>query len=174
MMKIKILGLVLLASTSIFAQKTGEEIFKENGCNACHMLTDMKLVGPGLKGVLDRRDREWIKSWIRNSADLIAKGDEQAVALFEEYNKVPMLAYDIKDEEIDVLIDYISGTKAEEVAAPVVETPKEDTVVVNKPKEKSGLSKALSNRPLLTYFFVSVLFLLLAALFTAWSVSRKK
>jgi mono/diheme cytochrome c family protein len=31
----------------------GAEVFKANGCNGCHTLTDQKLVGPGLKGALD-------------------------------------------------------------------------------------------------------------------------
>lgn len=31
----------------------GEALFLSKGCNACHLTTDQKLVGPGLKGVMD-------------------------------------------------------------------------------------------------------------------------
>lgn len=31
----------------------GEQIFKTGDCVACHTTTDQKLVGPGLKGVMD-------------------------------------------------------------------------------------------------------------------------
>lgn len=31
----------------------GEQIFKTSDCVACHAITDQKLVGPGLKGVMD-------------------------------------------------------------------------------------------------------------------------
>jgi mono/diheme cytochrome c family protein len=31
----------------------GELVFKSSDCQGCHMLTDQKLVGPGLKGVMD-------------------------------------------------------------------------------------------------------------------------
>ena len=31
----------------------GEQVFNSSDCKACHTLTDQKLVGPGLKGVMD-------------------------------------------------------------------------------------------------------------------------
>jgi cytochrome c len=31
----------------------GEALFKEKGCVGCHALTDEKLIGPGLKGLMD-------------------------------------------------------------------------------------------------------------------------
>src|SRR6476661_3894456 len=35
-------------------------------CQACHKLTDEKLVGPGWKGVTQRRKPEWILNMITN------------------------------------------------------------------------------------------------------------
>ncbi len=83
----------------------GAAIFKQN-CTACHAL-DKKVVGPALKGVGDRRSKEWLRSWIKNSGKLIASGDKDAVALFNEYNKVAMPAFPtLSDEEIDNMIAY--------------------------------------------------------------------
>ena len=35
-------------------------------CQSCHKLTDEKLVGPGWKGVTDRRTPEWIMNFVTN------------------------------------------------------------------------------------------------------------
>ena len=49
-------------------------------CFACHKLTDEKLVGPGWKGVTDRRTPEWIMNFIVNTnvmldSDLVAQAE---------------------------------------------------------------------------------------------------
>ncbi len=44
----------------------GESIYKTK-CFACHKLTDEKLVGPGWKGVTDRRTPEWIMNFAINT-----------------------------------------------------------------------------------------------------------
>jgi mono/diheme cytochrome c family protein len=50
----------------------GEGIYKVK-CSACHKLTDEKLVGPGWKGVTDRRTPEWIMNFITNTDEMIEK-----------------------------------------------------------------------------------------------------
>jgi len=55
----------------------GQAIF-EAKCFSCHKLTDEKLVGPGWKGVTDRRTPEWIMNFITNTSvmldsDLVAQ-----------------------------------------------------------------------------------------------------
>lgn len=52
------------------AQTSGEDIFKQN-CVVCHRTDDQKMVGPGLKGINEKRSEEWLISWIRNSQKLI-------------------------------------------------------------------------------------------------------
>ena len=58
------------AVDSLAVQK-GEQIYKAN-CTSCHMMTDKVLIGPGLQGVTDRRNKEWLKKWINSSSDFIA------------------------------------------------------------------------------------------------------
>ena len=66
--------------------------FKAN-CKSCHKL-DAKLVGPGLAGVSKRAPSvQWIKDWVKNSAKVIARGDEYAVKIYEEYQKSQMTAF---------------------------------------------------------------------------------
>jgi hypothetical protein len=42
-------------------------------CAACHKLTDEKLVGPGWKGVTDRRTPEWIMNFVTNTEEMLEK-----------------------------------------------------------------------------------------------------
>ena len=62
-------------------------------------MTSAKLVGPGLKGVTDKYEKEWLIKWIRNSQELIASGDERAIKIYEEYNRTAMSSFYFSDEE---------------------------------------------------------------------------
>jgi hypothetical protein len=42
-------------------------------CASCHKLTDERLVGPGWKGVTDRRTPEWIMNFVTNTEEMIEK-----------------------------------------------------------------------------------------------------
>ena len=59
-------GLAILSLSagppSLMAQQSGEEIFQQK-CVACHALNADRLVGPGLAGVMTRRDRAWADAY---------------------------------------------------------------------------------------------------------------
>jgi mono/diheme cytochrome c family protein len=116
----KFLTLIILVlfSLSTFAQeiskdaaviKVGEELFNGN-CKSCHRVKQ-KLVGPALAGVYDRAPSiGWIKSWIRNSAKVVASGDAYAVALYNEYNKSQMTAFNsYTDDQIMSILAYVKA-----------------------------------------------------------------
>lgn len=85
--------------------KNGKKLFKSN-CASCHKL-DKKLVGPALTGVTDKYSEEWLKKWIRNNAELRASGDEDAIAIFEEYNGSVMSAFPtLSDQDIFDILQY--------------------------------------------------------------------
>jgi mono/diheme cytochrome c family protein len=128
-------ALSLITSISVSAQD-GEELFKTR-CTACHSVGAKRLVGPGLAGINDKRTQEWLVTWIKDSQAMIASGDADAVAIFEEYNKSPMIPFaDLSDAEIISMLDYIKGENSggdatastEEAAEPVadVEYTEED------------------------------------------------
>ena len=110
------LAIFLTSITSAFSQETvdslavqkGEQIYKAN-CTSCHMMTDKALIGPGLKGVTDRRNKAWLKKWINSSSDFIASGDADAIALYEEYNKVAMPSYYFEDADFEALFAYLKN-----------------------------------------------------------------
>ena len=85
--------------------KNGKKLFKQN-CASCHKL-DKKLVGPALTGVTDKYSEEWLLAWIRNNAELRASGDDDANAIFEEYNGSVMSAFPaLSDQDIFDILQY--------------------------------------------------------------------
>ena len=113
----------------------GENLFSSN-CASCHYYgpRDKKLVGPGLgEHTLDKYSKEWLYSWIRNSAEFIKSGDEQAIAVYEEYNKAAMSAFTyLTDDDLDNILAYleVGPAEAEEVA---LEPLQEDLSESNSP-----------------------------------------
>ena len=67
----------------------GKELFNQR-CAACHNIGGGRLVGPDLAGVSSRRSKNWLNTFIKSSMSMVKSGDETAVALFEEFNKMPM------------------------------------------------------------------------------------
>lgn len=117
----------------------GEALFNQH-CAACHKL-DSKMVGPALGGVVERLQSDhglgtdWLHKWIKNSTDLIASGDEYANQVFEEYNQVPMLAFEqLSDQEIDDILVYTSNPPA-----PKEEKTAEAAPAAGQPKDDGGL-----------------------------------
>lgn len=94
----------------------GESLFNEWACNTCHKV-DQKLVGPALKGVYDRRSLDWIYAFVQNSQKVIASGDEQANALYEEFGGLQMPAHDLSDDEILSIMAYVRHTEENPPAA---------------------------------------------------------
>ena len=84
----------------------GEKLYQAN-CTACHQI-DNKLIGPALRGVSDKYSEEWLIKWIKNSAEMIASGDPDAIAIYEEYNKSPMTAFPyFSDDDVRNILAYI-------------------------------------------------------------------
>ena len=111
--RILFLTVFLTFSLNLFAQADGEQIFKTN-CISCHTIGGGRLIGPDLEGVSKKRNAEWLKQWINSSSDFIASGDADAIAIFEEYNKVAMTSFYFEDEDMDALLTYLENPPIEE------------------------------------------------------------
>ena len=106
-----------LFSFNLYGQvEEGEKLFKQN-CASCHLMSSARLVGPGLEGVTDKYEKEWLISWIRNSQALIASGDERAIEVFEAYNKSVMTSFDFSDDEFTALLDSLANPPVKEEIA---------------------------------------------------------
>lgn len=131
--------MLLINPASIWAQDitgdaaNGKSLFNSQ-CAACHKL-DKKVVGPALGDVTQRRETEWLVSWIRNNEELRSSGDADAIAIFEEYNGSIMPAFPaLSDQDImDILTYTIEGSKPKEGG------PDETSVIVVEAEEDNTL-----------------------------------
>lgn len=95
----------------------GKQLFDAN-CRTCHRV-DQRLIGPPLAGVWERAPSiEWIQNFVRNSSAVIASGDPYAVNLFNEYNKVLMTSFPLKDEQIMNILGYVKAEAEKPEADP--------------------------------------------------------
>jgi len=89
----------------------GEALFTAN-CTSCHAAATAEVVvGPGLKGIMERRSMDWLIPWIKNSQAVIASGDKYAVDLFAKYNKSVMTSFAFSDAEIKSIFAYVQNAK---------------------------------------------------------------
>jgi mono/diheme cytochrome c family protein len=119
-----LVGLSLYPVTIGAAQSPGDQAREtfQSMCSACHTVGGGQLVGPDLEGVSERRSEEWIIGFVQRSQELVRAGDPNAVALFEEYNRIPMPDQPLSDDEVRSVIEYITATGssgAESVEGPV-------------------------------------------------------
>ena len=143
----------------------GKALFNSN-CAACHKL-DKKMTGPALRGVEKRLyndeglDKEWMYSWIKNSAALVRSGDEYANKIYAEYNGAAMTAFpQLSNSDIDNILAY---TAQEKPKAAVVEEEVSST---------SNAASGISNEVILGAF-AFVFFILAIGLFLVNKTLRK-
>ena len=128
----------------------GKELFNSL-CAACHKL-DNKSIGPPLRGITDRREKEWLVKWIHNSSALIESGDEAAVEIYEEYNQVAMPPFpQLSEADIDNILAYVSQPLA---------TPQQEGASAGAPAVGAGGGSGVSTNIILGILAFVLLMLL--------------
>lgn len=109
--KINILTLSVLLLTALLSQtaiaQDGATLYKP--CAACHSIGGGKMIGPDLKGVTKRRSNDWLVQFILSSTKLVKSGDAEAVALFKQYNNIPMPDNALTVDQVNLIIKHIDG-----------------------------------------------------------------
>lgn len=82
----------------------GEEVAGVK-CTSCHKMTDERLVGPGWKGVTERRKPEWIMNFITNPDPMIDKDPELQAQL--ELCLVRMPNQSLADTEAREILEFM-------------------------------------------------------------------
>lgn len=82
----------------------GEKVYGVK-CGSCHKLSDEKLVGPGWKGVTNRRTADWILNFITNTDEMINKDPEVQAQL--EICLVRMPNQNLSDDEAKSLYEFM-------------------------------------------------------------------
>jgi mono/diheme cytochrome c family protein len=142
-------------SAAVAQAEEGEKLFKSY-CASCHSPGTNQLVGPGLAGVQDKYEREWLYKWIKNSQELISAGDEQAIAIYEQYNKVLMPAQPVTNEDIDAILNYI---KVYSEAAPAANNVAAEAEAIEGEETDAG-----DGNMLLIFVIIVVLLIVIAVL----------
>ena len=74
-------------------------------CIACHKLTNEKLVGPGWKGITDRREPEWIMNFITNTQVMLDKDLQAQSDLVTCIVRMPN--QDLTDEQARQMLEFM-------------------------------------------------------------------
>lgn len=96
---------VLLITHRVYAFEA--PAYFEKSCSSCHTIGGGDDVGPDLKGVTEKRSREWLQEFIKSSQTMILSGDPVANELFVKFKNKKMPDQDLTPEEIDALLDLI-------------------------------------------------------------------
>ena len=97
---------VALAMNAAPPVEEGKTIFTTR-CAGCHSINKV-LTGPALAGVNQRRSIDWIINFVHSSQTVIKGGDKDAVALFKQFNNIPMPDHkDLSDAQIKNVVEYI-------------------------------------------------------------------
>jgi len=90
----------------------GEYLFR-NRCSACHTVgggdvrNDDERIGPDLYNVTQQRDREWLERWIAEPDAMLEEKNPLAVALYEQWERVPMPNMRLADKDVTAILGYI-------------------------------------------------------------------
>ena len=98
---------LLLDTVSVSDTVIVGKVLFDNNCQQCHSAGAEVIIGPGLKGILERRSMEWIVPWVQNSQKMIAAGDPYGTALYNKYNKNMMQSFELTEYEIRAIIAYV-------------------------------------------------------------------
>lgn len=104
-------ALLLWAVARAAAQPPADD-FRQS-CFSCHTIGGGRLTGPDLKGVTERRDRDWLVRFVTNPKAVIDAGDPLAKQLLAESNNVvmPTIA-GLTPARINALLDLIAAESA--------------------------------------------------------------
>ncbi len=98
----------------------GQALFIK-GCAGCHTIGHGDKVGPDLKGVVARRGRDWVSSYVTGPNKLRAANDPAAVELGLKYPTVRMPDLGLAETDADDIISYLQRPAL--AAAPAAPPP---------------------------------------------------
>ncbi len=111
--------LAVCAIGSPLAAQEAADFFRQN-CTSCHTIGGGRLTGPDLKGVLARKDREWLVRFIQNPQAMMDQGDQYALQLRQEARGVVMPTLNgmnsARAESLLTLIEAESKTRQSQFA----------------------------------------------------------
>jgi nitrate reductase gamma subunit len=107
--------IVLCAEDASADTAEAKKIFTTR-CMACHTFGKGVKIGPDLKGVNDRRQRDWLLKFVRTSSVVIASGDSTANDLLTQFKGQRMPDWtDLSEAQIGSILDYLKANGPDQV-----------------------------------------------------------
>jgi cytochrome c2 len=112
-------------------------------CAKCHTIGRGNRVGPDLRGVAERREKDWLIGFMLDP-EAYLDSDPAAKKMLEEFNGVRMEAQGLSRDDAEGILEYIQAASAgpltpEDEDTPEVEDPYSKLAM---PSESFGLSRA--------------------------------
>lgn len=91
-------------------ESAGEKLFYPR-CSNCHSVSTAEAddIGPGLAGITRKRDRAWLKRWIKEPDKLLARKDKTALAIYKAYKNISMPNFRLTDQQAEDLVQYLES-----------------------------------------------------------------
>jgi cytochrome c len=102
---------VVLSKTSFDLElaRQGEKIYRDKACLACHNFEEnSRLMGGGLKNITQKRDLDWLFSFIKDPKSIL-RTDGLAKQLLREFNGTPMPNQGLSDAEVMAILEYLKA-----------------------------------------------------------------
>jgi mono/diheme cytochrome c family protein len=116
---IGILALLCAASEGVAQEadadliRKGRAIWVKRECGSCHGI-DATAGGPALEGLTQRRSREWLYRWLKDSKSMVVS-DSIGRELMSLY-KVAMPSQKLSPRDVDALLAYIEDRERRVIA----------------------------------------------------------
>jgi protein SCO1 len=92
---------------------TGEDLFRTR-CAACHTIGQgdvrevaERRIGPDLLDVGTLRERAWLERWLKEPDAMLAERDPLAMALYAQWEEIPMPNLRLTDDDVAAILGYI-------------------------------------------------------------------
>lgn len=151
--------------TSEAALAEGKKLYT-NACAVCHGIHE-QVVGPALVNVTDRRPVEWLIDFIHNSQKVIQSGDEYAVNIYNQFNKMQMPNFDyLSNDEVLSILAYIQQESQVTASAAAEGGDGVATTGTTAGESQGGVSSEYLTLIIAGFIFILVLILIVLILLT--------
>lgn len=93
----------------------GQQLF-ERHCSACHNF-QQKGIGPSLERVTTEVPATWLRRFIRNAPEQLARGDARTTRLYKEYKQIMPSFASLTDAELKSLLAYLNANRTKKFPA---------------------------------------------------------
>ncbi|MFQ5666977.1 MAG: c-type cytochrome [Candidatus Binatia bacterium] len=92
----------------VLGAEQGRAAFLKRGCHTCHAVGAKTGIGPDLRGVRQRRTRDWLRQWLADPAAMV-RAEPELADWPAQYGGIIMPNQNLSATEIQALVKYLEG-----------------------------------------------------------------